>query len=53
VTRPAGESGALVAPRLGMTPLPPLFFAILLLMIAMYLTLVEIMKHWFYRVTGL
>lgn len=39
--------------RLGMTPLPPLFFAILLLMIAMHLTLVEIMKHWFYRVSGL
>jgi hypothetical protein len=34
-----------VAPWLGMTPLPPLFFAILLLMIARYLTLVEIVKH--------
>jgi len=42
-----------LAPWLGMTPLPPLFFGILLLMIAMYLTLVEIVKHWFYRVSGL
>jgi Mg2+-importing ATPase len=42
-----------LAPWLGMTPLPPLFFGILLLMIATYLTLVEIVKHWFYRVSGL
>jgi Mg2+-importing ATPase len=42
-----------LAPWLGMTPLPPLFFAILVLMIAMYLTLVEIAKRWFYRVSGM
>jgi Mg2+-importing ATPase len=42
-----------LAPWLGMTPLPPLFFAILVLMIAMYLTLVEIVKRWFYRVSGM
>ena len=42
-----------LASWLGMTPLPPLFFAILVLMIAMYLTLVEIVKRWFYRVSGM
>jgi Mg2+-importing ATPase len=42
-----------LAPWLGMTPLPPLFFAILVLMIAMYLTLVEIAKRWFYRISGM
>ena len=38
-----------LAPWLGFTPLPPLFFGILVLMIATYLCLVEIVKRWFYR----
>jgi len=38
-----------LAPWLGFTPLPPLFFAILVLMIVTYLGLVEIVKRWFYR----
>jgi Mg2+-importing ATPase len=39
-----------LAPWLGFTPLPPLFFAILATMIVTYLALVEIVKRWFYRV---
>ena len=38
-----------LAPWLGFTPLPPLFFTFLIVMIATYLGLVEIMKGWFYR----
>jgi Mg2+-importing ATPase len=38
-----------VAPWLGFTPLPPLFFAFLLAMVVGYLALVEIVKRWFYR----
>lgn len=38
-----------LAPWLGFTPLPPLFFAILVLMIVTYLGLVEIVKRRFYR----
>jgi Mg2+-importing ATPase len=38
-----------LAPWLGLTPLPPLFFAILALMVVTYLGLVEIVKRWFYR----
>jgi len=38
-----------LAPWLGFTPLPPLFFAILVLMIVTYLALVEGVKRWFYR----
>jgi Mg2+-importing ATPase len=38
-----------LAPWLGFTPLPPLFFTFLIIMIATYLGLVEIMKGWFYR----
>ena len=38
-----------LAPWLGFTPLPPLFFAILVLMVATYLGLVEIVKRWFYQ----
>jgi P-type Mg2+ transporter len=38
-----------VAPWLGFTPLPPLFFAILVLMVVTYLGLVEVVKRWFYR----
>jgi P-type Mg2+ transporter len=38
-----------LAPWLGFTPLPPLFFAILVLMILTYLGLVEVVKRWFYR----
>jgi P-type Mg2+ transporter len=34
---------------LGFAPLPPLFFAALLTMIAAYLVLVEVVKRWFYR----
>jgi len=37
-----------LAPWLGFTPLPPLFFAILVLMVATYLGLVEAVKRWFY-----
>jgi len=34
---------------LGFAPLPPLFFATLLTMVAAYLVLVEVVKRWFYR----
>jgi len=34
---------------LGFTPLPPMFFGVLLMMIAAYLGLVEVVKRWFYR----
>jgi P-type Mg2+ transporter len=34
---------------LGFTPLPPVFFAILVLMVVTYLGLVEAVKRWFYR----
>jgi Mg2+-importing ATPase len=37
-----------LAPILGFAPLPPLFFA-LLVMIVTYLGLVEVAKRWFYR----
>ena len=37
------------APWLGFTPLPPLFFAVLLGMVVAYLGLVEVVKRWFYR----
>jgi len=37
------------APYLGFAPLPPVFFGFLVLMIAIYLGLVEIVKRWFYR----
>ena len=38
-----------LAPWFGFTPLPPLFFGVLVLMIVSYLGLVEIAKRWFYR----
>jgi P-type Mg2+ transporter len=38
-----------LAPWLGFTPPPPLFFAILVLMVVTYLGLVEVIKRWFYR----
>ena len=38
-----------LAPWLGFTPLPPLFFAILVLMVVTYLGMVEVVKRWFYR----
>ncbi|HET8576420.1 MAG TPA: cation-transporting P-type ATPase [Methylomirabilota bacterium] len=38
-----------LAPWLGFTPLPPLFFGFLLFMVVTYLGLVEIVKRWFYR----
>ena len=53
--RPARRAGALLpftplAPWLGFTPLPPLFFAFLVAMVIVtYLGLVEIVKRWFYR----
>jgi Mg2+-importing ATPase len=34
---------------LGFTPLPPLFFGFLVLMVVTYLGLVEVVKRWFYR----
>ncbi len=38
-----------LAPWLGFTPLPPLFFAFLLAMVIAYLVLMEVVKRWFYR----
>jgi Mg2+-importing ATPase len=38
-----------LAPWLGFTPLPPLFFGFLLGMVVAYLALVEVVKRWFYR----
>jgi P-type Mg2+ transporter len=38
-----------LAPWLGFTPLPPVFFAFLLFMVVTYLGLVEVVKRWFYR----
>jgi Mg2+-importing ATPase len=38
-----------LAPWLGFTPLPPLFFGVLVVMIGTYLALVEVAKQWFFR----
>jgi Mg2+-importing ATPase len=38
-----------LAPWLGFTPLPPLFFGFLLAMVVAYLALMEAVKRWFYR----
>jgi Mg2+-importing ATPase len=38
-----------LAPWLGFTPLPPLFFAFLVAMVLAYLGLMEVVKRWFYR----
>jgi Mg2+-importing ATPase len=38
-----------LAPWLGFTPLPPLFFAFLVAMVLVYLGLMEVVKRWFYR----
>ncbi|MEU7769204.1 cation transporting ATPase C-terminal domain-containing protein [Nocardia sp. NPDC049190] len=38
-----------LAPSLGFTPLPGGFFLALLMMIAVYLALAEVDKHWFFR----
>jgi Mg2+-importing ATPase len=38
-----------LAPLLGFTPLPPLFFAFLVVTVVTYLGLVEVVKRWFYR----
>jgi P-type Mg2+ transporter len=38
-----------LAPALGFTPLPLLYFLFLILAIAVYLTLVEIVKRWLMR----
>ena len=38
-----------LAAWLGFVPLPPLFFVVLVAMIATYLALVEAVKRWFYR----
>jgi Mg2+-importing ATPase len=38
-----------LAPWLGFTPLPPLFFGFLLGMVVAYLGLVEVVKRGFYR----
>src|SRR5262250_1990430 len=38
-----------LAGLLGFTPLPPMFFGVLLMMIVAYLGLVEVVKRWFYR----
>src|SRR5262250_819085 len=42
-----------LAPWIGFTPLPPLFFGFLVLMVAGYLALVELTKRRFYRGHGL
>ena len=39
----------LLARWLGFTPLPPLFFGFLIVMIVTYLWLVEVVKGWFSR----
>ncbi len=38
-----------LAPWLGFTPLPPLFFGFLFVMVVTYLGVVEVAKRWFYR----
>jgi Mg2+-importing ATPase len=38
-----------VAAWLGFTPLPPLFFGLLAVLVASYLLLVEAGKRWFYK----
>ena len=38
-----------VAPWIGFTPLPPLFFGFLVVTVTTYLGLVEVVKGWFYR----
>ncbi len=38
-----------LAPWLGFTPLPPLFFGFLVIMVLAYLGLMEVVKRWFYR----
>jgi hypothetical protein len=38
-----------LAPYLGFAPLPPLFFALLLVLVGAYLLMVEGGKRWFYR----
>jgi Mg2+-importing ATPase len=38
-----------LAPWLGFTPLPPLFFGFLLATVVAYLVLMEVVKRWFYR----
>jgi Mg2+-importing ATPase len=38
-----------LAPWLGFTPLPPLFFGFLVVMVLAYLGLMELVKGWFYR----
>jgi Mg2+-importing ATPase len=38
-----------LAPWLAFTPLPPLFFGFLLVMVTAYLGLMEVVKRWFYR----
>ena len=38
-----------LAAWLGFTPLPPLFFGVLVAMIVTYLGLVEVVKNFFYR----
>ena len=48
-----GDTGLLpftpLAAWFGFTPLPPAFFAALLIMVVAYLGLVEVVKRWFYR----
>jgi Mg2+-importing ATPase len=41
-----------VAAWLGFTPLPPLFFGLLAVLVASYLLLVEAGKRWFYKRLG-
>ncbi len=43
-----GSMDILLSDKTG-TPLPPLFFGALLIMIVTYLGLVEVAKRWFYR----
>src|SRR4030095_11629676 len=41
-----------VAPWIGLVPLPPLFFVFVVGMVLVYLAVVEIVKHGFYRRLG-
>ncbi|MDC3953252.1 magnesium-translocating P-type ATPase [Polyangium jinanense] len=41
-----------IGPKVGFAPLPPVFFAVLVPLVAAYLVTVEVVKRWFYRRFG-
>jgi P-type Mg2+ transporter len=41
-----------LAGALGLTPLPPLYWLLLFVMLAMYVALTQVIKTWFYRRFG-